>query len=503
MEPHCGRSLCQRIESAAWHKSDEMERKKLSHRVGPCDRPTRNGTVALSRVGPRGNQCASEFRTHATARVLCKNRRTEFLRNVDSKPFFERWSIPRLRAVPATVANESRRVGLPRADRLPAQTGWVLLPLRLFLGGTFAFAGLQKLADTNYLDVRAPSGVHQQLLAGARTSPIGGVLTFFAHHSTVVGLLIAFSEIAIGVGALLGLWTRFAGLGGVVVSIGFLLSVSWHTHPYYLGSDTVFAVAWTPLLIAGAAGVFSLDALLARRAQHQLRLPRFGRVDIEFAAVRDFCGSYSKGKCERLNGAGCDPGPCPVLAQTPLLRPELAEKLNRRQFLDTAKVAAGVAASATIVGGGIAGLGRLLHQPPPQRAVHSLGPPTEAPTTTTTSGPAQNASPPPITPRPAGSAVGSALSVPVGGAASFTDPFSGSPAYVVQPTAGIFRCFSAVCTHAGCTVDYSKSGQRFVCPCHGAEFDATSGAVLGGPTNQPLPAIDIALGGDGQLYVTN
>jgi thiosulfate dehydrogenase [quinone] large subunit len=93
--------------------------------------------------------------------------------------------------------------------------------------------------------------------------------------------------------------------------------------------------------------------------------------------------------------------------------------------------------------------------------------------------------------------------VPVGSAASFTDPFSGAPAYAVQPTAGVFHGFSAVCTHAGCTVDYSAADGRFLCPCHGAEFDAATGAVLGGPTNQPLPPIDLRLGGDGQLYVTD
>ncbi len=387
--------------------------------------------------------------------------------------------------------------------------GWVILPLRAFLGVTFTFAGLQKLADANYLDDRAPSGVHQQMLAASRTSPIGGVLGTLAHHATLVGLLIAFAELAIGIGALVGLWTRVAALGGALISIGFLLSVSWHSHPYYLGSDIVFLFAWTPLLVVGAGGVLSLDAWIAARARKQMRLAPMGRVDIEFAAVRGLCGSYAKGRCERLSGAPCDPVPCPVLGQTPRLRSEVAGELDRREFLGAARAAAGIAAGATVVAGTAAGLGRLLHvsSPGPHTvALGQAGPGVPSTTTSTTkpgSGTTAPATPATTAPPPPGTAIGPASSVPVAGAASFTDPISGVPAYVVQPTAGVYRCFSGVCTHAGCTVDYSQSGNRFQCPCHGAEFDAATGAVLGGPTDRPLPAITVALGADGQLYVAN
>ena len=39
------------------------------------------------------------------------------------------------------------------------------------------------------------------------------------------------------------------------------------------------------------------------------------------------------------------------------------------------------------------------------------------------------------------------------------------------------------------------------CPCHGARFDASTGAVLRGPARDPLPSITVAVGPDGQLYV--
>ncbi|MFD4637365.1 Rieske 2Fe-2S domain-containing protein [Lentzea sp. NPDC058436] len=147
----------------------------------------------------------------------------------------------------------------------------MLLPLRAFLGGTFAFAGLSKLLDTHYLDGTSPLGVHAQMVNAAATSPIGPLVSLAADHATVAGLAIAFGEIAVGLGTLLGLFTRLAALGGVLLSLSFFLAVSWTTRPYYVGADIVFAFAWTPLLIAGDAGVWSLNALL--RAKVRLGLP--------------------------------------------------------------------------------------------------------------------------------------------------------------------------------------------------------------------------------------
>ncbi|MGZ4713170.1 MAG: Rieske 2Fe-2S domain-containing protein [Acidimicrobiia bacterium] len=390
----------------------------------------------------------------------------------------------------------------PRRQYGPT-VGIALAPLRAFLGVTFVFAGLQKLSDPNFFDAHAVSGVHQQLVAASQHSPIGGVLSTLAAHSGTVGLLIALGELAVGVGALLGLWTRAAAVGGALISLGFLLAVSWHTHPYYLGPDIVFLVAWLPLVIAGAPGPWSLDAYFLGRARRELRLAPAGRVEIEFATVRRLCGQYDEGFCRQRGGARCEPAPCPVLLATARLKPAAARELDRREFLGAARVAGLAAGAGAVLASGTAVLGRALHGPRhPAAAPRRLaGPVAPAPTTSTPAPAAAPTSSTTTAPRPPGTAVGPAASVPVGQAASFTDPYSGQPAVVVQATAQDFRCFSAVCTHAGCTVEYS--GGRLVCPCHGAEFDAASGAVLAGPAARSLPAIPIALGPDGQLYVTS
>jgi Rieske Fe-S protein len=91
----------------------------------------------------------------------------------------------------------------------------------------------------------------------------------------------------------------------------------------------------------------------------------------------------------------------------------------------------------------------------------------------------------------AGTALGSAASVAVGQAVSFTDPKGGGPAYVVQPTKGQFKAFSAICSHAGCTVNFQGGG--FICPCHGSQFDGSTGAVLNGPAPTGLATIPVTV----------
>ncbi|WP_410671317.1 Rieske 2Fe-2S domain-containing protein [Amycolatopsis sp. cmx-4-68] len=168
----------------------------------------------------------------------------------------------------------------PGADAPPPIPIWTLLPLRVFLGGTFLYAGLSKIFDTHYLDDTSPLGVHAQMLHAAATSPIGPLVSFTAEHPTVTGLVIAIGEVAVGLGALLGLFTRIAALGGFLLALSFFLTVSWTTRPYYFGADIVFAAAWTPLLIAGDAGRFSTTAHL-RAAIRRRRPPNHAPDDAE------------------------------------------------------------------------------------------------------------------------------------------------------------------------------------------------------------------------------
>ena len=89
-----------------------------------------------------------------------------------------------------------------------------LLPVRFFFGATFLYAGLDKLLDPSFLDGVSPTSLAAQLTDFARASPLAPIVRVGESFATPLGLLIAFLEIAIGLGALTGLAYRVAAVGG-------------------------------------------------------------------------------------------------------------------------------------------------------------------------------------------------------------------------------------------------------------------------------------------------
>ncbi|MEU0571126.1 Rieske 2Fe-2S domain-containing protein [Nonomuraea sp. NPDC005983] len=71
---------------------------------------------------------------------------------------------------------------------------------------------------------------------------------------------------------------------------------------------------------------------------------------------------------------------------------------------------------------------------------------------------------------------------------------------VTQPTEGVYKAYSAVCTHRGCAVGSPKEGVM-TCPCHGSEFSAADGKALKGPASAPLTAYQVKVEGDGIVVV--
>jgi thiosulfate dehydrogenase [quinone] large subunit len=70
--------------------------------------------------------------------------------------------------------------------------GRALLPLRAFLGFTFCFAGLQKLANPRFFDAADPVSIQSQLAGAARRSPVHALISPLAHIAVPLGFLIAF-----------------------------------------------------------------------------------------------------------------------------------------------------------------------------------------------------------------------------------------------------------------------------------------------------------------------
>ncbi|MER5811512.1 DoxX family protein [Streptomyces sp. NPDC002033] len=155
--------------------------------------------------------------------------------------------------------------GLPAPSLRETAARHALLPLRIFLGVTFVYAGLDKLTDSAFLSATGPGSLGE-LMHGVRDTAAVPALVDLALKSPVgFGIAIAVGELLVGLGALAGLLTRIAATGGALISLSLWLTVSWAVSPYYYGNDLVYLMAWTPLILAGAP-YLSADSLIRRSA---------------------------------------------------------------------------------------------------------------------------------------------------------------------------------------------------------------------------------------------
>jgi len=152
-------------------------------------------------------------------------------------------------------------------DWRDSATRYALLPLRVFLGVTFIYAGLDKLTNSDVMKSSGAGSVGETMRAVRNSSAIPALVDLSLKNPVGFGYAIAFGELAVGIGTLIGLLARLAALGGALISLSLWLTVSWASDPYYYGNDLAYLMAWLPLVLAGAS-VFSLDAALrARRRQ--------------------------------------------------------------------------------------------------------------------------------------------------------------------------------------------------------------------------------------------
>ena len=336
--------------------------------------------------------------------------------------------------------------------RLLERTLLALLPLRVFLGATFVYAGIDKLVDPTFLQATGPGSIGAQLEAFVKVSPIGPLVHLFGQPFPVeIGFLIAVAEIAIGLGALSGLLFRLSAAGGFALSILFWLTASWATKPYYYGPDLPYAFGWLTLALAGTPRRFTIEAWLPRWSddtgyeepfspERRLAL-KAGLLGIAALAVAGFAGTVGASVLGRPKSGVGD--------ATPTVDPN---GIALDPSASTQPLAAGEGSPAATGAGGAA-----------------------------------------ATPGAAtGPVVARLTQLASGRAVTFDDPTSGDPGVLIKLRDGTIVAFDTVCTHAGCTVGYDRRSGYLVCPCHGAAFDpAHQAQPIAGPTDQPLTPIPI------------
>ena len=272
--------------------------------------------------------------------------------------------------------------------------------IRLWLGITWIYAGWDKASDPGFLTRGSSTFIGSQLAGYASQSPMGFFFNKLIEHSQFVGIFVLLSEFAIGIATLLWIAPTSAAFGGFAMAVGLWLASSFHVKPYFLASDSVYAVLW-----------FSYFLYLTG-----------GRTKVNFS-------------------------------------------INRRGFIRVGTVGA-LAVIAS-------GAGKLF----------------SSSATAATSSSASS-----------GKKLVKLASLPVGG----NHPFalaSGEQAMLFRTEKGVFA-YSRTCTHQGCTVEYSSSDKKLVCPCHGATFDPFNGAkAIVGPANMPLPKVKVAIQGNWVVLV--
>lgn len=264
--------------------------------------------------------------------------------------------------------------------------------IRLWLGVTWIYGGWYKAVDPGFLAKTGPTSFARELVGFQTSSPLGLIFKYMLERSTFFGIGVILIEFALGFATLFWIAPTLSAFAGFSMSIGLWLTATWHVKPYFLGSDTVYAVMWLSYLLV----------LIGNRRKIDVSLDRRG-------ALRVAC-----------------------LGAMAVVATLLARVFQKR-----------TTGSALTPGGAIIKVADL-----PMGKSHEF-------------------------------ALG-----------------TGEPVMLFRTKNGVFA-YSQICTHQGCTVQYSATDRALICPCHGATFDPFNGAkVLAGPATSPLASVKVAISGD-------
>jgi cytochrome b6-f complex iron-sulfur subunit len=81
--------------------------------------------------------------------------------------------------------------------------------------------------------------------------------------------------------------------------------------------------------------------------------------------------------------------------------------------------------------------------------------------------------------------------------------FKGDPTYIIVEGKDALANYglNAVCTHLGCVVPWNVANDKFMCPCHGSQYDRT-GKVVRGPAPLSLALVHTEVVDDKVTFTT-
>lgn len=167
-----------------------------------------------------------------------------------------------------------------RSQSLPVRV------IRFWLGFTWLFAAWNKATDPGFLTAGSSTFIGTQLAGYADQSPIGFVFERIIDYPTQVGTFVMISEFSIGLATIFWVVPTMAAFGGFSMSLGLWLASSYHVNPYFLASDTAYAVLWLSYLLHIKNNRKGFTMSLERRGL--MRVGIIGGLAVGFAGVGKF-----------------------------------------------------------------------------------------------------------------------------------------------------------------------------------------------------------------------
>ena len=339
--------------------------------------------------------------------------------------------------------------------------------LRVFLGGTMLYAGLDKfILDPRFLQADGVGSIGETLRAFvAASGPLAPLVESLAlSRPIVIGAAIGATQLVVGVMLLTGARVRAGALVGAAISLALALTASWGVSPYYYGNDLPYLVAFLALAAIGDGGVLRIGAPGPRGYDPQRR-----------AAL--------------LTGGGA------LLALLALV------VLDRSRF--AALVGQGGGSNPTATPSASA---NELETPPSTATPGSDDGEADDDDDDDDDGDDREKSPKPSESASGGGGGGGSGGTVIAGADSLAPGealnFSaGGTAAVLLNDGGTYRAFSRACTHQFTNVDWEPANGSFYCSNHGARFSSTGDAIVG-PARTPLRPITVSVAADGSVSYT-
>ncbi|QLG26806.1 DoxX family protein [Halorarum halophilum] len=154
---------------------------------------------------------------------------------------------------------ESRLGGIEVRARAHSLSAWFVLALRLMMGYAFLYSGWTKIAGGSF-------GAQWYLLnsPAANGSPLVGLFTWMGQTAWFVefaNVAVPWGELLIGLGLLVGAFTRLAAFFGALMMLLFYFG-NWDVAHGVINGDFAYMLVFLAVAAFGAGRILGLDAYI-------------------------------------------------------------------------------------------------------------------------------------------------------------------------------------------------------------------------------------------------